>query len=306
MRGMTGVQSLITHAKRNGGIITRREVLALGYPDRTFNRRVNEGVFVRVVPGVFSLPGLATSSDILLRAAEVHFGAVVSHRSAARIHEMSPIRGNELEVTVTHRGTHKFPGVTVHQTTDLLPEHVTLVRGTRLTAPARTIVDLASVLSRVNLERVLDNALAAAKVDLGTLVELFAALSRKGKPGVRKLQPLLERRVGSPILQTSELEARMSLLLERAGLPEPAREFEAPWLRPISGRIDFAFTDHKVLVECDGRKWHAKYDAFEIDRRRDNAAQLAGWTVLRFTWRMVVDDPVAVVADIRRALEAGQ
>ena len=296
------LNDLISHAKRNGGVFTRREAMALGCPPRTLTRRVNDGVFVRLVPGVYALPGLATRADVLLRAAGAHFGAIVSHRSAARMHGLKPVGKSPLEVTVTHRGTNRFPGVLVHQTTDLIPDHVTVIGGTQVTNPERTVIDLAQVVSLERLARILDNALASSLVDVSSLANMCAALSRKGKTGMSKLKPLVAQRTGKPVAETSELEAHMSTLIERAGLPKPVKEFKAPWLRPIAGRVDFAFIEQKVLVECDGRRWHTKFDAFEVDRRRDNAAQLAGWIVLRFTWRMVVDNPMEVVAEVREAL----
>jgi len=43
--------------------------------------------------------------------------------------------------------------------------------------------------------------------------------------------------------------------------------------------------------------------AFESDRLRDNAAQLAGWRILRFTWLEITQNPERVASTVRRALE---
>jgi very-short-patch-repair endonuclease len=67
------------------------------------------------------------------------------------------------------------------------------------------------------------------------------------------------------------------------------------------GRVDFVYPDARLIVEVDGRRFHGP-ETFESDRRRDNAAQLVGWRVLRFTWRMVTEQPEYVVSSIRRAL----
>ena len=42
--------------------------------------------------------------------------------------------------------------------------------------------------------------------------------------------------------------------------------------------------------------------SFERDRRKDRDLQALGYTVLRFTWRELTDEPEAVVAAISRAL----
>jgi very-short-patch-repair endonuclease len=56
----------------------------------------------------------------------------------------------------------------------------------------------------------------------------------------------------------------------------------------------------KLIVEIDGFAYHGDRDAFERDRQRLNILTAAGWTVLRFTWRQIHDDPAAVVAQIKQ------
>ena len=41
-------------------------------------------------------------------------------------------------------------------------------------------------------------------------------------------------------------------------------------------------------------------EAFEEDRLRDNLAQLAGWRVIRITYRMLIDRP----EEVRRMVES--
>ena len=42
--------------------------------------------------------------------------------------------------------------------------------------------------------------------------------------------------------------------------------------------------------------------SLERDRRRDQQLTAAGWRVVRFTWRQVVDEPDVVVATLRSLL----
>ena len=65
-------------------------------------------------------------------------------------------------------------------------------------------------------------------------------------------------------------------------------------------RPDLVFDDVKLLVEIDGFAFHGDRDAFERDRSRQNLLTAAGWTVLRFTWRQIYDDPAAVVTQIEQ------
>ncbi len=65
-------------------------------------------------------------------------------------------------------------------------------------------------------------------------------------------------------------------------------------------RPDLTFDEVKLIVEIDGFAYHGDRDAFERDRQRLNILTAAGWTVLRFTWRQIHDDPAAVVAQIKQ------
>jgi very-short-patch-repair endonuclease len=59
-----------------------------------------------------------------------------------------------------------------------------------------------------------------------------------------------------------------------------------------------------MTLECDGRVGHGHEAAFERDRVRSNDLELAGWLVLHYTWRRLTENPEAVVAEVRQALEA--
>lgn len=301
---MSTTRDVIALAKSNGGVVTNQEAMALGLTKSTLRRRVEDGIFVRVGRGVLALPGTATRSDLAMRAALKRLNAVVSHESAARIHGFEPIPEIPTpSVTVSHRGTHSFPGVVVHQSTDLLEEHVEVIDGIRVTTRARTLVDLAKVLSRRRLERVVEYALATGLVDLEELLDLTTALSRRGKRGMKHLQAILQDLVGNAVSE-SELERRLFQLIRDSGLPLPVKQFNAPWLQPLNGRVDFAYPEQAIVIEADGRRWHGQFDAFESDKVRDNAAQIAGWMVIRITWRMITEQPSSAVQTIRLALEA--
>ncbi len=69
-----------------------------------------------------------------------------------------------------------------------------------------------------------------------------------------------------------------------------------------NGRVDMAYESHRLVIEADGRRWHATSAAFLEDRERDNKAQLAGWRVLRFSWWDVEERPAYVTSAIRTAL----
>ena len=56
-------------------------------------------------------------------------------------------------------------------------------------------------------------------------------------------------------------------------------------------------------MEVDGYAFHGHRAAFERDRRRDMTLRDSGYSVIRVTWRQLVEEPFLVVAHIARALE---
>lgn len=297
------IRSVIDFARRHGGVITTSEALALGMSSSTLQRRVDEGVLIRHRPGVLVLPGSTDQHLLDLHVAMRKLGAVVSHRSAAYVHDLDRPQHLKPTVSVGRNQTKDLNGVTVHQMADITSEHLVEVEGLIVTIPERTIVDLAAVLSSGHLERLVDNGFAAGTVDIDHLHSVFNELGRRGKPGTAKLRRLLEVRTGDYHAPDTELERLLVRLIDQAGLPTPQLQFRASWLRRINGRVDLAYPDHELVIEGDSRRWHMLAAAFETDRLRDNAAQLAGWRILRFTWDEVTKSPERVAATIRRALE---
>lgn len=120
----------------------------------------------------------------------------------------------------------------------------------------------------------------------------------------------------------SELEDLFLFQALAAGLPTPEREYRfarevvgnEPGLRKrlaAAGlkdwQMDFAWPARKIACECEGGTWshgrHVRGSGFEEDCRKYNEAALLGWTVLRFTARMV-EDSTALDA-VERALSNG-
>jgi very-short-patch-repair endonuclease len=60
--------------------------------------------------------------------------------------------------------------------------------------------------------------------------------------------------------------------------------------------------DQRLVVELDGHEFHRTRAAFERDRIRDAALQLAGFRVLRITYRRLEQEPAEVIATVRALL----
>ena len=75
----------------------------------------------------------------------------------------------------------------------------------------------------------------------------------------------------------------------------------------VLGReADLVWRGESIVVELDGYEFHRGREAFERDAARGNQLRAAGWTLLRFTWRMLNERPEEAAAYIRGALNANQ
>jgi very-short-patch-repair endonuclease len=91
----------------------------------------------------------------------------------------------------------------------------------------------------------------------------------------------------------SELERKLCAALRAAGLARPLVNRRLGPYRP-----DFLWPEHRLVVETDGWAGHGHRVAFEDDRKRDAWLQAAGYKVLRFTWRQVMEEPIMVCVRI--------
>ena len=67
--------------------------------------------------------------------------------------------------------------------------------------------------------------------------------------------------------------------------------------------VDFLWREQRLAVELDGSAVHRTAKLFESDRERDRLLQVAGWRVVRVTWRQLRNHRAAVAADLRALLE---
>jgi very-short-patch-repair endonuclease len=207
-----------------------------------------------------------------------------------------------IAVSVPIRRSNRFLTVTVHQLTDLEKGDVMVIRGIPTTDPTRTAIDLAAVLKERDLADIVDQIVRMGLSTYEAISRRLEELARRGKPGVVNLRTILARRVDGQENTESSLESRLTAILVGAGLPAPVVQFRPAWLRYVSGRVDLAYPEARLIVEGDSRRWHDSPEAFQLDRRRDNLAQLAGWRILRFTWDDITKHADYVAETVATAL----
>ncbi|MGH8912808.1 MAG: type IV toxin-antitoxin system AbiEi family antitoxin domain-containing protein, partial [Acidimicrobiia bacterium] len=285
-------------------VVSRTEALALGFTDRMIRRRIDSGWWLPLERGLYAISGDLDEWRSVLTVAVTKLPAVVSHHSAAQLHGFPMTPRDKLVVTVPHRTTHTFPGVEICQSTDLTREHTTEVDGLPATTVARTVFDIAHRHRIAFLVALIEKLVVAHQLDVHELTTVLGQLGRRGRPGTVKTRKALASIL--PVVERleSQLELMVLDLIRDAGLPIPVLQYPLPWRTLKPGRVDMAYPQVRLIIECDGRRWHVAAKAFEDDRRRDNLATTSGWRVVRITWKMAVDEPESVVRMIASALNA--
>src|SRR3954453_13689622 len=176
-----GKESLPPHARF--GLLTTTELLAAGLTASSISKRVARGAMRRWYPGVYSYgPGeLSREGEWMAAVLAGGDGAVLSHRSAAALWELRRDRRVISEV-LAPRGRRPKGPVLVRSYRRLDPRDVTVRDGIPVTTVARTLVDLADVLTPHQLARVIDEADYLGRFDL---LETDCAIRRTN--GRRKL-----------------------------------------------------------------------------------------------------------------------
>jgi very-short-patch-repair endonuclease len=284
-------------AGRQHGVVGRGQLAALGLGRRAIGHRLESGRLLPMHRGVYAVGHHKVSYKGWYMAAVLAVGAdaVLSHRSAADLWGIRRTSRRRVDVSV-ERHLPSRPEIEIFWT-PLPADETTVIEGIPVTTVPRTLLDLAAVVDRQQLERALEQAEAQRLTDPVSLDELLQRYP--GRRGSRKLAKARAR--GARGITRSKLEERFQALLDEAVLPRP--ELNAPI--ELNGRqfeADCVWRKQRLIVELDGRAWHDTRQAFERDRERDRLLQAAGWRVVRITWRQLRDDPQAVARDLRRLL----
>lgn len=286
-------------ATSQGGVVLRRQLLALGLGEKAIAYRVRLGRLIEEYRGVYAVGHRALTREGRWRAAVGACGrrAVLSHWDAAALADLLPARGRVHVTTPSRSGRDPDRArIRLHRVGTLRPWECTLIDGIPTTTVARTLLDLSPLLRPRALEDVIGRSDRLGLFDLVAVRRCLAEHPRQhGAPALRHLLDALAG-VGAADLR-SILEVQFLQLCDDHDLPQPSVNVT------IAGcMVDFHWPGTSLIVEVDGYAFHASRAAFERDRERDQQLTLAGYTVVRFTYNQVTKMPEAVVHRIRRLL----
>lgn len=266
------------------GVVSRGQLLDLGFSPEAIKHRIRKGRLHPVYRGVYVLgrPSLARHGRWTAAVLSCGPEAVLSHASAAALWEFANERWGQVEVSVPIGIVRRRPGILVHRRPALTSAEVTRRHGIPVTTPIRTLMDLAQRMPQGQLERAINDADKQGLTDPEALRSAIATAGRL--PGIASLREMLDRRTFART--DSELERRFLRIVVEAGLPLPETG------RYVNGfKVDFWWSDFGLIVETDGLRYHRTPAQQATDRLRDQAHAVAGLTCLRFTHAQVHFEP---------------
>ncbi len=271
------------------GVVSTAQLNAAGLARGAIHHRVQRGRLHRIHRGVYAVGHARLTWHGRLWAALLACGgpgaALISHRSAAALHELLPRPGGPVDVTSLRRSS-STPAIRVHRG-DTITDAAE-VDGLPCTTVSRTLVDLADVLTPHRLERVVHRAEELRVLDTRGLAE----------PGRRSLTRALATLAhDEPAITRSELEERFLSLVAESRLPRPELNVDLNGIE-----VDALWRPQRLVAELDGRATHLTARAFERDRARDARLLLHGLRVVRLTWRQVTREPQATARLLRGLL----
>jgi hypothetical protein len=291
------------HAARDGaawalvrsqhGVVARRQLMAVGYTRREIEQRLHNGRLHHVSHGVYAVGRRELTPKGRWMAAVLACGddAVLSHRSAAELWGFGHEEPGRIDVSIRRKSKTRRNGIKVRARPSLDARSVVRRFGIPVTRPVQTLIDLATELKLLRLERAVNEA---DKLDLIDPESLRRALdAHVGMPGVRTLRTLLDRHTFR--LSDSDLEIYFRPLAIAADFPLPLTKH-----RVLGYEVDFWFPDHGLVVETDGLRYHRTPSQQARMAKRDQKHTAAGLRVLRFTHWQIAHAPNEVTDVLRQ------
>jgi Transcriptional regulator, AbiEi antitoxin/Protein of unknown function (DUF559) len=259
------------------GVLSLAELEACGLTRKDVTSRATEGRMHRVHRGVYAIghAGLTMRGRFLAAVKACGDGAVLSHVSAAALWDLVPY-DEARPPDVIALGPRRIAGIATHRTRHAPP--TIRYDNIPVTTPARTLIDLSSMLPFKTLRRATREALAMKRITPNDLANT-------------KLAP------SAHTPTRSELEDVVLDLIQQGGIAKPDVNQPLP-----NGLIpDFRWPEQRLILEADGAAFHANALASEDDARRQARLEAAGERVIRLTWAQALDDPHQTLERLRAA-----
>lgn len=286
-------------AEQQHGVVSRAQLLAEGLGRRAIGSRIERGSLQAIHRGVYAVGYARLTVEGRWMAAVLASGstALLSHRSAARLWRLIPGTWGPVEVTRPGKCRPRV-GIVAHRS-HLPADERAVVDGIPVTTVPRTILDLAAVARRRDVERAFNEVEVRQLTDPLSIPDLLQRYPRRR--GTAVLRAILEDGERASGITRNDFEERFARFIDTHDLPRPRFNADVA----VAGRffnVDCIWDGPKLVVEVDGRATHGTRRAFETDRERDRLLLADGWRVIRVTWRQLRDNEAEIAADLRAIL----
>jgi very-short-patch-repair endonuclease len=292
-------------AVRQLALITRGQARLVGLTDRQIRGRVDRAVWEVVLPGVYRIAGTPATGRQGMLAATLWAGrrSALSHRAAGVLWGLDGVHAERLEVIIERPRRLEHPAVIVHRTGTLPRLDRATSDGIRVTAVARTLVDLAGVLDPEALELAVEDALRRELTSVARIRHRLEELGGRGREGCDVLRAIVAAQQPGRRVSGSAPEIRLRRLLVRAGLGSPVAQFRVH-TPGFEAFVDLAYPTARLALEYDGEQWHGGRVKRQRDRVRDHRLSALGWRVMHVGSSDLRDGATDLITAIRAALDA--
>lgn len=285
-------------AARQHGVVSRAGLLAVGFGGPQIDRLIAAEWLHRLHAGVYHVGHPQPTRIARHLAATMGVGGLtgVSHRPGVVLRGVIADDGALIQVTTaTGRGGER-DGVRIHESRGLRPGELTGVQGVPTVRLERALIEVAGSCSPKEFARVWN------AMDRKRLIDplLLAGQLRRGRTGSAAVRARLDAYAELPPTESELEELFLTAVIGAYGLPMPVPQSSPLPHRVL--RVDFAWPHVRVIVEIDGRTWHAIQSTWGEDHERDLALRLAGWRPLRYTHHQLTHSPELVATDLGSAL----
>jgi Transcriptional regulator, AbiEi antitoxin len=290
-QGRTVEEILGRIARRQHGLVTRKQLLAAGISKEEIRRRIQKGALLVVHRGVYRVGHRAPSIEARYLAAVLACGegAVLSGEAAGYLWGL--IKGSAPPPEVTAPKDRKVNGIRTKRARRRDVD-ATKWRGIPITTVPRTLVDLSSLLPLDDLARACHEAGVLHDTTPRQVAKVL--MKRSNIPGAGQLRRVMH---GDVHVTLSALERRFLKRLDEAGLPRPVTN------KPAGGRrVDCRWYEQRLTVELDSYRYHSSRHAWELDRRREREAHARCDDFRRYTHDDVFEQPKQMLAELRGLL----
>jgi hypothetical protein len=272
----TAAMSIYVVAANQYGLVSHEQARKSGLSTRQIGSRVDSGLWVRVVRGVYRIAGapMTWQQTALAACLAGPESTVASHLTAAALSGLGrpPLLPH---VTVPKPASARLSIATVHRA-DLVPTDCVRLFGIPCTDVVRTVLDCCPLLGDRALAAMVDDVLHRK---LTTVDALDPAGGWPGRKGVSRLRRAMDAWAGD-IEPGSPAEIRMQRQLMEWGYPRPVRQHPVRDSQGrLIGKLDLAWPDRLIGIEYDSDKWHDPR-RWRHDESRHGAVVKMGWILL--------------------------